>query len=255
MQVAQRRDELQRPASDELRLECRLALARGGDFLPEVAPVTELHDEADDDVVVAVRVEEEVVVADDAIVVAREQHFHLLQCRVRCAHVLAGHTLHHELLAAAAAATLRLLLHEEGGGERTRAELADSLVSAHGHHTAPRPTRRPSAPPPPPPPLLREAQKVAASHSSGRLLLQAAIFCGVVLFLLFADRNNKQTATRLRELYTIVKHVLVYWLGESARVILKREVAPLPCRLALIRSAERSRATSYIHLPATCHPG
>ena len=65
----------------------------------QIARIAKLHDEADDDVLIAIRVKEKVVVANDPIVVAAQQHLDLLQRCIRRAHVLAWAPLHDKLLA------------------------------------------------------------------------------------------------------------------------------------------------------------
>ena len=72
VEVAKRGDELERPSRYHLRLELCLRPPRGCDLLPQVTRIAKLHHEADDNVLVAVRVEEKVVVGDDAVVVTAQ---------------------------------------------------------------------------------------------------------------------------------------------------------------------------------------
>ena len=99
VKVAQRRDDLEQPP----RALCRwqhLALALGrGNPLPQVAARAVLHEQADDDVLFGVGVEEEVVVGGDVYVVAREEHLHLEQRGICRLEVLTCDSLEHRLLA------------------------------------------------------------------------------------------------------------------------------------------------------------
>ena len=89
-------------------------------LFPEVATVTELHNEAEDDLLVGVRIEEEVVVRDDPRVVAPQQYLDLLERRVRSSHVGSSDAFESE--------ALLVLAHSVRGAEAALAELLECGV-------------------------------------------------------------------------------------------------------------------------------
>lgn len=128
VKVAQGRDDLEQPP----RALCRgqhLALALGrGDPLPQVAARAVLHEQADDDVLFGVGVEEEVVVRGNVDVIAREEHLHLEQRGICRLEVLTCDSLEHRLLAS------DLVLHQVRRGKRAHPQLLEALVVLKARH-------------------------------------------------------------------------------------------------------------------------